>query len=455
MELVTGTAKSRLDEINRIAVEQCEWVQAAIAYVTDEKTLLKQCLKHGKRLALWARYDYSVPVGYEILRMFLDRNRAKFVLRLVPDRFHPKVIWWHGYGAYVGSANLSTSAWFRNFEAGVFFSQEDLEIQGLSDPLRQFFFEIDAASHPLTREIVEEMGRWTNDRNQTAQSEAEKRFERERTLPPLQSLISVDQKKARQKHREDFLREWNDTLQILRGLALKVAQHRPAWLRPDVPAGAQADRFLHAYYVEHIGEGNAYPYLEHYRINRTDPDAATERELTWWQNTPSSPVGAGEFLHDYFPLLNRYLSKDRLLQLSEDEFAEMCVHVHAFHDYSLRASWQSLGLSAKPAQMKGSDRAKLVARRLYRRRSKAGRSTLEAIFYVLHEDPIGNVPNRIFEACFNPEFKIPNLGLGTLGEMAGWAHPDEFPPRNGRTSKSLRGLGYPVRVYCEESSSPA
>src|SRR4051794_36444577 len=125
MELVTGTSKSRLDEINRIAVEQCEWVQAAIAYVTDEKTLLKQCIQRGKRLALWARYDYSVPVGYEILRMFLDRNSANFALRLVPDRFHPKVIWWHGYGAYIGSANLSISAWFRNFEAGVFFSQEE------------------------------------------------------------------------------------------------------------------------------------------------------------------------------------------------------------------------------------------------------------------------------------------------------------------------------------------
>ena len=34
----------------------------------------------------------------------------------------------------------------------------------------------------------------------------------------------------------------------------------------------------------------------------------------------------------------------------------------------------------------------------------------------------------------------------TLGEIVGWANPDLFPPRNMRTSKSLRALGYDVKV---------
>ena len=55
MELVTGTAKSRLDEINSVAVQNCDWVQAAIAYVTDEKTLLRTVrilvLSPGERAA--------------------------------------------------------------------------------------------------------------------------------------------------------------------------------------------------------------------------------------------------------------------------------------------------------------------------------------------------------------------------------------------------------------------
>ncbi|WP_371200120.1 phospholipase, partial [Ectothiorhodospira sp. PHS-1] len=37
-------------------------------------------------------------------------------------------------------------------------------------------------------------------------------------------------------------------------------------------------------------------------------------------------------------------------------------------------------------------------------------------------------------------------GLSSLGEIVGWARPDEFPPRNMRTSKGLRALGYNVRI---------
>jgi hypothetical protein len=30
--------------------------------------------------------------------------------------------------------------------------------------------------------------------------------------------------------------------------------------------------------------------------------------------------------------------------------------------------------------------------------------------------------------------------------VVGWARPEDTPPRNGRTNKALRALGYPVRV---------
>ncbi|MEA9931476.1 hypothetical protein [Xanthomonas campestris] len=33
-----------------------------------------------------------------------------------------------------------------------------------------------------------------------------------------------------------------------------------------------------------------------------------------------------------------------------------------------------------------------------------------------------------------------------LGELIGWVNPEEFPPRNRRTSKGLRSLGYDVSV---------
>lgn len=49
-------------------------------------------------------------------------------------------------------------------------------------------------------------------------------------------------------------------------------------------------------------------------------------------------------------------------------------------------------------------------------------------------------------AIRSDEWAIPRIGLSSLGEIVGWARPDEFPPRNMRTSKGLRALGYNVRI---------
>jgi hypothetical protein len=59
------------------------------------------------------------------------------------------------------------------------------------------------------------------------------------------------------------------------------------------------------------------------------------------------------------------------------------------------------------------------------------------------------VPDRIFAACFEEAKKIPHMGVSSLGEMAGWAMPDDFPPRNGRTSKALTALGFSVSIHSE------
>ncbi|MBL8426498.1 MAG: phospholipase [Dechloromonas sp.] len=49
-------------------------------------------------------------------------------------------------------------------------------------------------------------------------------------------------------------------------------------------------------------------------------------------------------------------------------------------------------------------------------------------------------------AIRSDDWAIPHIGLSSLGEIVVWARPDEFPPRNMRTSKGLRALGYNVRI---------
>ncbi|HDN7839741.1 TPA: hypothetical protein P2B59_005649 [Klebsiella pneumoniae] len=58
----------------------------------------------------------------------------------------------------------------------------------------------------------------------------------------------------------------------------------------------------------------------------------------------------------------------------------------------------------------------------------------------------GSVSARLWNAIRSDDWAIPHVSLSSLGEIVGWAHQDEFPPRNMRTSKGLRALGYNVRI---------
>src|SRR6476646_7227731 len=128
MELIRNTrdGKNRLEGLHRSALRDASRVQAAVAYISTERPFLELCWQARKPLLLYGRYDYTGPIAPDVLEWFLKKTSqsADYELRLVPDIFHPKVIWWRGVGAYIGSANLTVAAWLRNFEAGVFISED-------------------------------------------------------------------------------------------------------------------------------------------------------------------------------------------------------------------------------------------------------------------------------------------------------------------------------------------
>ena len=81
---------------------------------------------------------------------------------------------------------------------------------------------------------------------------------------------------------------------------------------------------------------------------------------------------------------------------------------------------------------------------LWRQRSREGKTVLDLLNYVVWGN--GSVAARLWNAIRSDQWAIPHIGLSSLGEVVGWARPDEFPPRNMRTSKGLRALGYNVRI---------
>lgn len=90
-----------------------------------------------------------------------------------------------------------------------------------------------------------------------------------------------------------------------------------------------------------------------------------------------------------------------------------------------------------------------LSKRIWNDRSSDGARVNELLRHVLYGGSNEQLPDRLWLAVTDPKWKIDGLGISALGELVGWALPDRFPPRNGRTSKALRSLGYDVTVHVE------
>jgi hypothetical protein len=437
-------------EIPDNAIHDCELVEAAVAYASQERLLFDWCWKHRIPLKFWGRFDETIPVSPRILKLFLDRRSANFTCKLLPH-FHAKVIWWHGVGAYVGSANLSDAAWHNNVEAGCFFDEGEMVASGVDVQLSTFFRRIDANATPLSEELYKAIDARAKELNRISEQdrEARRRFLQTSSVKQWNGLLGEAPKVAAERQRQAFLNEWFETLQILRDIGTRISAdgNRPIWLPADVPSGAQADQFLHAHYFNRvIGEDRRSHFAEQFEVNRTDPEHALTDTVEWWRDQSEPPSGEARMLFEWAPVLRRELSPERILNLTEEDFEGVCSRVWAIQDHGRRVSNATLNLP-NGTRHSMETKTKALAGYLFERRAPNGANVLEAIHHVLYGGSLDDLPLRLWEATLEGPWRIEHLGISALGELVGWALPDRFPPRNNRTSKSLRSLGFPVDVH--------
>ena len=148
------------------------------------------------------------------------------------------------------------------------------------------------------------------------------------------------------------------------------------------------------------------------------------------------------------PYLKAALSPDGLREITAEKFQEICMGVHAIKDYSRRVANKAVALPEGTAYTVPQKVAALSAR-IWNDRSSAGDRLRKLLQHVLHDGPAELLPERLWQGVNDPRWKIDGLGISALGEIVGWALPEQFPPRNGRTSKALKSLGYDVMVHVE------
>lgn len=423
-----------------------ERVDAAVAYVSREDLLFDWCWDNKIPLRFWGRFDENVPVATPILRRFLSRRSAHYTCKLV-RKFHAKVIWWHGVGAYIGSANLSDSAWYSNVEAGTFYEEGELISLSLDQQLRELFRVLDVNGSPLTEEICRDLEARQRQISKMKASDAENANAslNNPNIKPWAGLVQVSKAAASDRRRAEFMAEWNDTLTLLRNLSDKVERNRPSWVSPKTPTGAHVDQFLHAHYYNRVMAGGRSYFEEWHERNASDPDAAEREALEWWRNLDEAPSNEHRMLNEWAPFLKERLSPDGLKLRTEDDLFEVFKRVHAISDHARRMPNHLVDLPGT-RQYTIEEKTRALAHRAIGARSQGGHDVFELLEHVFYGGSLSDVPSRLWDGLSAPKWRIDHVGRSALGELVGWALPDIYPPRNARTSKSLRSLGHDVTV---------
>src|SRR5258705_10471359 len=261
-------------------------------------------------------------------------------------------------------------------------------------------------------------------------------------------LVTTSRRKARERRREAFLVEWNGTLQYLRDIAHLVSkrENQPSWIEPGASSGAQADQFLHAHYYHRTFDGRRADYARYYEQNKGRPEAALMEAVGWWHSLSEAPSGEDATINVTAGELMQSLQAERLTKLSKEDFRNDAAKVHAMIDYARRVPNVVVGL---PPNVPYTIPQKLDALcdHLWRQRTANDSSALQVLDHILYGGSSAQLPERLWDATEDANWKIDRMGVSALGELIGWAMPDTFPPRNGRTSKALRSLGYDVRIH--------
>lgn len=324
-----------------------ESVWAAVAYATDAKdsgSLIRWCFDNDIPLKFWGRLDEEVPVRVEILNLFLHRRSPQFVCKLVTHH-HAKVIWWRGFGVYVGSANLTYSAWNSNVEAGCFFDESEIDSQFEGD-LQRLFVELDSNATMLTEELRDLM--ISRARALEAKKVPSDDFWKHPSIKQWPGLVHTTPRKADDRRKAAFLAEWHSTLQILRdiGAAVSLDVNRPDWVSAMSSPGAQADQFLHAHYYHRTFDGRKADYERHYVQNHANPMKARNEAIAWWQGLASAPTNEDVAINTTAQRLQELLSENALKEMTLPQFREVAGDVHAMIEFSRRVRNSIVGLQS-------------------------------------------------------------------------------------------------------------
>lgn len=396
------------------------------------------------------------------MRELLAWGPTRATARLVKGHFHAKVIWWRGYGAYVGSANLTHKAWFNNVEAGLFLDEEELASSGVGEELDAMFDHLANVSVSVTDEMIAKLEQLARDHQRITEGNATRLDAKFKDLfghLPDNAGLTVAPPKGHRENRalNAFVVEWNQTLQTMRGLAKDFAalRLRPRWVASDAHPAIHFDQFLQAFYYTRVrGEVGfdedddltSKERVEQFFVkNRTNTADALRDAARWWASLPEDPHGEAEFIRTTAPQMGTLLSRNALAHMDKVAFREAMRNVNAFRMHARQTKNSTLGLPAGHHEDMEA-RVTHLCDWLWEQRSASGKTVRDVLEFVLcpnrrpartRDSPRASVSPS---ARYTAGFLLPH---GTNAAER-WRFPDVASASHTRRAGPWRGTVRPV-----------
>lgn len=436
-------------------------IVCAVAYVHQMDDLFELAKKRDAPLTVYALADESGFPSLPVLKRFVEQAPPRWRLFLTRRFYHPKIVWFDGVGCYIGSANLTQRGWWDNLECGVWLSVDELQRDNWDEQLEAMLGVIHDRSREATLEDIDRFKRIQRRRSALQAKERELAAFADRELDGLPGQTPPDRVMGRGSAggaaRTRFVREWEATLTLLRklGQLTDAARPWPAWVEDDVEPAVAFDQATEYWYTLHVREhtsdrGRDAAVEDLHERHKGAPDAAARAALSEWGEFD----GVHERGHWPWPewcnenprRLRELLHPESIATLDVERLTEIAWLTHACREHARQVKNATLGLPAG-THMELRDRCGAYAEFLLRARTARGdHDVRDVLAFALWGSPRHDHAGRIWDATTLEQWKLPHLGPNILGEMLGYARPTECPPRNARVVRTLRALGYDVKV---------
>ncbi len=451
-ELLLDCDNRRFNAIISHLPESIKEISASIAY-NDNPILVDTCIKRKINLEWWGLFNDEISTDLEIIQKALNSPYITFYS--FTNNFHPKLIYFQGYGLYVGSHNMTFKAAKQNIECGVFFKEEEITAEQRVQ-LSNYF---DFLRNNSKKFIKEDLSRINDYLNKTVEiNKTSKKIKNERKeifdncFPELKSFVpkfkfQYDNQIEISDKEKTFSQEWRDAHQKLDVLQnILESQPLPSFVKPNASKSIILDQFLYLYYSTNA-KGKSLKtedaIEEMYIKNRNRHEEAIAEAIDLWNHfEPDNEclVRINNWGFENRELLELLKKRD----LTREEFRIVFSHNNALLWSASRFPNEEIGIEKK-VSMTIPEKLPLICDYLYKQKTDEDLSIHDVLRYLLFDDSVGT-ETRVFNIIDNPKYKIRHLGKSVAGELLGWARPDITHLRNESTNRALRCLGFDIKL---------